>query len=116
MFRPYRLRQIDFGGSFKIHKIVSVNSENTNQISFNIFPNPNNGKFLMSIDGISKKNNTEINIYSIDGRLVYQSNIDKHLIADNKISLNENLNLPIGLYIANCMVDGVKFPIKIIVN
>jgi len=115
----YRLRQTDFNGAYKVYKIISLNDEDVNKgnaVIFKVLPNPNNGNFSFYIDGLNAKSKAEINVYSLDGKLLYQAGIDNSLLVSGKITLNANLGLAPGIYIANCVVDGVKTPLKVIVK
>ena len=112
----YRLKQIDLDGTFKIYKTVSVETVKNSKVQFIVFPNPNNGTFTMSLDGLKDHNNANITISTPDGRPVYERQLLKGELTENKQELNLNLNLTKGLYIATCVIDGVKYPLKIIVN
>ena len=112
----YRLKQTDIDGVFKYHSIVSVNMKKNKAIIFYAYPNPNNGDFILSIDGIQKNKQIETKIFTMDGRLIFSKLITSDMISDNQIILKVDINLVPGVYLANCTIDGINYPIKIIVN
>ena len=112
----YRLKQIDLDGTFKIYKTVSVETVRNSKVLFSVFPNPNNGVFTLSLNGLKVHNSAGIIISSTDGRPVYERQLLKSDLAEDKQELSLDLNLAKGLYIATCVIDGVKYPVKMLVN
>lgn len=72
-----------------------------------IFPNPNNGDFIISINKLSE--NTFIEVYNTLGQLIFRDNLTKHLA---QINLKEKSN---GLYFLKIDEGGkIIFTSKII--
>lgn len=112
----YRLKQTDLDGSFKYHKIVSVDLDKKSAVGFYAYPNPSSGNFVLSITGISNKSAVETTIYTIDGKLIYSNSTEPGRLEENKSALNLNVELVPGIYIAGCVVNGVYHHLKVIVN
>ncbi len=112
----YRLKQVDINGSYKMYNPVSVEFNIEDHITFKVFPNPNTGTFTLYLSGVPGNSNSEISIYTVDGKRVYFNEIDKGSMEEHSINLNVSLGLTKGLYIANCIVNGVKYPLKISVE
>jgi hypothetical protein len=112
----YRLKQVDFNGSFKYHKIVSVSLNKSNEVAFNIFPNPNNGSFVVSASGTTNNKNTHVLVYTIDGRVLYDQIVDPEIINDNSFRLNTDLKLVPGIYFVVLSTDDLYRPLKMIVE
>lgn len=62
----YRLKQVDFDGTFAYSKTVKVSSDES---KIHIFPNPSNGSVRITVSTESPLYNIEIT--DVDGRLVY---------------------------------------------
>ena len=75
--------------------LLRINKIENNKLSVNIFPNPNDGRFIIKI--YSKEHcKFAINIYNTLGKLVYS---EKNLKVDTQNQINMNIgNLPKGLY------------------
>ncbi len=80
-------------------------SENTNSISFDIYPNPTFGKFTIELEKPDKAN---ITIYNIAGKKVF----NKHYTSNELIEIN--LDAPNGLYFIKVETDKGVFTEKII--
>lgn len=90
-------------------------SDNLNEglYNFNIYPNPNNGRFQIDFD-ILKTNDIEINIYNSMGQVVY-SEIENSF--EGKYSKNIDLNsLSRGIYLININSNNKLFSNKIIIK
>jgi hypothetical protein len=81
---------------------LGLNSSNLNT-SFQLFPNPNNGAFTISVS--EHTGSTPISIFNSVGQLIYQSEIDS-----DKIEIN--LSLASGVYIVK--VDDQQ--IRMVIN
>jgi hypothetical protein len=80
----------------------------SNQISFDVFPNPANGQITVSLAGKSK--NCSLKIYNLLGEIVYSQSLMEQ-------STKINLNLKSGLYFVNVLDEsGNKSTRKIIVQ
>lgn len=91
----YRLKQTDYDGNFEFSDIISRKCKNNNLPSINIYPNPNNGNFL--IEGLEK--NTTLKIFNRFGEKIKEQYIN---FEKEDISIN---NLPRGIYIVQLQLE-----------
>jgi len=87
--------------------------EETKEVNFNIYPNPNNGVFSLNINETENKN-LSLNIFNVLGQVVYTENIQNY----TKVSKDINLShLEKGLYTLSISNDeGSKTSKKIILQ
>lgn len=67
----YRLKQVDFDGSFELSKITSSFFDAPNG-SMNIFPNPANNYININLDNRFINTKTDIYIFNLNGELINQ--------------------------------------------
>jgi hypothetical protein len=91
----YRLKMIDIDGTYKYSKIVEVTFGNKENIAnFQIYPNPNNGSFIIKANGLGDQI-LPIKIFDNLGRVIHQIDIKE---GTNSVSLK---NLISGMYYLN---------------
>ncbi|MBK6832863.1 MAG: T9SS type A sorting domain-containing protein [Bacteroidetes bacterium] len=112
----YRLKQIDHDGKFEYHSIISVDREESKNIKFVVFPNPNQGEFSVDFSGIENEHEVMIEMYSMDGKLVYSNQFISSSSATNTVQIIPQEKIVAGQYFVNFIVEGVKYPVKVIVN
>ncbi|MDG5800540.1 trypsin-like peptidase domain-containing protein [Marinilabiliaceae bacterium ANBcel2] len=74
-------------------------------IDLYIYPNPANGTLWFKSNNLTAQSTTAIKIYSVDGRMVYQSFVDT---TDNKGSVDISM-LNNGIYVIGFIIDGKSF-------
>ncbi|WP_179021239.1 reprolysin-like metallopeptidase [Winogradskyella forsetii] len=90
---------------------LSVN-EVDNTTDFNIYPNPNNGTFNISMRH-PQSNKIDITVYDINGRRIFEEQYDSAQILEQQINLNQ---VQSGMYLVE-VKDGLHTVIKkIVVN
>jgi hypothetical protein len=103
----YRLKQTNTNGSYSYTGILYVDNCNNNYNGFSVYPNPNNGEFIILAKQIT--DNTSLEIYNNLGQLVNKTTLKE---TSTKISLASEA---IGIYQIMIMEDGSKvFTAKII--
>lgn len=112
----YRLKQIDFNGVFEYHPIISVDYEAKNNVKFVVFPNPNMGEFSVDFSGIENEHEVVIEMYSMEGKLVYKNQFMSESMATNTVHIVPEEKIQSGQYIVNFYVEGIKYPVKVLVN
>ena len=90
----YRLKQIDFDGNYECFSPVAVNnSNNENDISINLYPNPITlGNDLIVYSEIINEN-TLFSVIDIKGTVIFNN----YTISSNTITINTN-NIEKGIY------------------
>jgi hypothetical protein len=109
----YRLRQYDLDGNLSLEKIIASNCIFSNDFSFELYPNPNNGQFNVAIHSNVQKD-AQIGVYTADGKLVDNKSVA--LTSGSNlfpISLNE---VPTGIYFVHLIIGTDTFMHKVSVN
>lgn len=68
------------GNSTSPSKFININPVSVKEVNFeelfNLYPNPNNGKFTLSFNEVLFSENFEVNIYDINGKLIKTEKIN----------------------------------------
>jgi hypothetical protein len=96
----YSVEITDNNGCKNISDTYNYTSVNLNEITqendISIFPNPNSGSFYVKLP-LSENKQYSIQLYSIDGKMVYNKNIDLLQSNDNLMEIKLD-NVASGLY------------------
>ncbi len=109
----YRLRQYDLDGNLSLDKIIASNCIFSNDFSFELYPNPNNGNFNVAIHSNTLKN-AQIRIYTSDGKLVEDINLLLN-VGTNLFPLTLT-KVETGIYFAHLTIGTESFINKVSVN
>lgn len=112
----YRLKQTDYNGNYTYFQIISVDHEGSKEITFTVYPNPNQGQFTVDFTGIENNHEIEVLMYDRQGKLVYNQSIFSESLATNTFSILPETQIAAGAYLVNFVVEGIKYPIKVIVQ
>ncbi len=74
-FLYYRLKQVDYNGSFTYSKVISVKIEKSNSLKIGICPNPAADIITLEVGQNKRNMKIEIEIYDVPGRKIIQSEI-----------------------------------------
>jgi hypothetical protein len=97
-FNPYDQDELwvtSFGNGMKVGNLNSTGTPSFNNFSLNefqLYPNPNNGRFTFSTPKVF--NISELEIFDIKGRIVFQQN----LLPENNKEILDVPSLPDGIY------------------
>ncbi|MGB1216387.1 MAG: lamin tail domain-containing protein, partial [Saprospiraceae bacterium] len=105
----YRLKQIDFDQAFSITKVIRI-SFGKKEISINISPNPNNGSFQYSINGLTNNPAFELTVFDSFGRMVSQQN---HSEIQGNMDLKHLAN---GIYIFSIQIGTDIYVERIMIH
>jgi len=83
--------------------ITPLNIDEFGLTNFNVFPNPNNGSFVIKFNG-SLKQTINIELFDIRGRKIYTKSYQNNGEFNQEIHLN---SVQSGMYILN-VTDGIK--------
>ena len=88
--------------------ITGIHNNRSNQVAFDVFPNPGNGQLTISISGNYEK--YDLKIYNMLGENVFSQILDAQ-------TTHINLNLKSGMYFVNILDDsGSKSTRKLIIQ
>jgi len=112
----YRLKQTDYNGKFEYFQVISVDMERSQHITFMVYPNPNQGQFTVDFTGVENNHEIDVILYDQSGKLVYHRSILSESLATNTFRIIPEQQIASGNYMVNFVVEGVKYPIKVIVQ
>lgn len=112
----YRLRQVDYDGSFSFSNIIALPKRNTKSaFHVTIFPNPSDGSFqVIKAEGVS--GDMVMSISDISGRVLYLhtwQNDGSGIMVD---LLRDRFSLTAGCYLVNFITDTQNSSIKLIIR
>lgn len=108
--RYYRLKQVDFDGTYDYSESISIFSS-IDELDISVFPNPFTDYISFKFSGVDEKLMANIQIYNNIGQLVYESDHDISAEDSPKISLK---TLHSGVYFLKIAIDKRFFTFKII--
>jgi hypothetical protein len=110
----YRLKQTDYDGEVKYTDLRTIHIGETANVSWNVYPNPAQGEFMVSVSGL-KNTEVSLNIFDLTGKLFYTRII--HIETDQQIiSVNDLQVLSSGIYIVQMMADQPVFSTKLVIK
>ena len=103
----------DWSDSLEVNIVEGATALPQNNLELGITPNPNNGKFILSLYS-EKEDNLNIEIYNTAGKLIYKD-LGHYVFANNswKIDLGKQ---PVGIYIMHIYSQDVNKQIKFIIE
>jgi hypothetical protein len=105
----YRLKQTDLNGEFDYSPIVQVNQNNIQEIK--LYPNPaNSGDEVVLNFPSGHESNVDVNILSIDGKLVYQATFD--ISETHQVIIDIGVEFIPGLYLVKTNLLTAKLVVK----
>ena len=81
--------------------------------AFNIYPNPNNGKFVLEISSLQDQR-VSLDILAVDGKKVYEKNYGK--IQGQTTEQIDLSNMPSGIYLVKLMMGDEINTQKLIIR
>ncbi len=112
----YRLKQTDFSGKYSISKYISISINKENNVSFIIFPNPNNGEFYVNVGGIENNHEIEVFIYDNKQALIYNAKTDIESVINKQFNFKLKETLKVGLYNVLFVMEGVRYKCNLIIQ
>jgi hypothetical protein len=108
----YRLKQVDYDGTFSYSDIVAIENNYTNLSNFNVYYDGQNIQIRYELDNVV---NYSVMIYDISGKLVY-SGILNGYIGNNSEVIPFNKSLMNGIYSINIIDGNQVFSKNILIN
>ncbi|MBK7819369.1 MAG: T9SS type A sorting domain-containing protein [Sphingobacteriaceae bacterium] len=112
----YRLKQFDLDGSYTYSGILAVSLDRLSKLIFVVYPNPNNGEFIIEISGAKAKTNITVELIDQSGEIQYQSDFLIEDMTKFKIPINPPNKLSGGIYICKLKSGDSVYNIKVIIN
>lgn len=97
---------------FRVDPSAVVEAE-TEVISLEVAPNPNDGNFAVMIN-CAKEGNISLQIFSVTGQVLYEK-----LFSNNNLQIAETIdlsNVPKGMYIVQVIADKRKVSKRFVIN
>jgi hypothetical protein len=110
----YRLKQVDFDGTFAYSNVVKVNSNAQKANALSVYPNPFNNAYNVSFDA-ANAGMVELKMVDIQGKVVAEYSAPA-IKGENKISLDNLSNVSAGVYFVKVTVDGETQVLKLVKN
>jgi hypothetical protein len=110
----YRLKQIDFNGTYTYSQVIKINAKSTATNSMVVYPNPSVGEFNVSFQS-NIEGNGLIEISDIQGKVIYTKNVLVSLGANN-FPIEEKANFGKGIYFVKFNMNGEIHVEKLVKN
>jgi hypothetical protein len=108
----YRLKQVDYDGTFSYSDIVAIENNYTNLSNFNVYYDGQNIQIRYELDNVV---NYSVMVYDISGKLVY-SGILNGYVGNNSEVIPFNKSLMNGIYSINIIDENQVFSKNILIN
>lgn len=116
-YNYYRLKQVDFDGSFNYSKIVAINIDKKYQSDLIVFPNPSSQEFFIETKEIKYNSQVKVFLINTESKVVFEKSVNLSETADiNLIKLKPESPLAGGVYVCKIVVDGIEHSTKIIIQ
>ncbi|MCX6182756.1 MAG: T9SS type A sorting domain-containing protein [Bacteroidetes bacterium] len=107
----YRLKQTDYDGTFCYSKVVAVESKNSNNFSFLLYPNPSNGSTISFVLPENKASSS-LEIYDALGKIIFS----EKLTSQSHYILEWSEKPAAGVYFVTLKSGDQSFNQKLIVE
>ena len=112
----YRIKQVDLDNTIKYHQVIAITSTKKNQISFDIYPNPNDGTFFIDLKGMENNRDVEVKFYDKTGKMVHNYLTDVFSIQSKVFKMNIGDEHEIGVYVVVFTVEGINYYSKLVLE
>lgn len=112
----YRILQVDLDNKFYYHNIIAITSNKKTPVIFDIYPNPNNGSFLIEMEGIENNREAEVRFYDKTGKLVQSYFTDLFSIQSKVFNMNIGEEHERGIYVVVLTIEGVNHYSKLVLE
>ena len=108
----YRLKQVDYDGTFNYSDIVAIENNYTNLSNFNVYYDGQNIQIRYELDNVV---NYSVMVYDISGKLVYNGILNGY-VGNNSEVIPFNKSLVSGVYSINIIDGNQVFSKNILIN
>jgi len=114
--RYYKLKQVDFDGNKKFYGPINVISKVVEGGEFKIYPNPNNGEFYISLDGLNSNEKVKLVIRDMKNTNIYDEWIELNSSGYYRKLYQPKVELTKGIYILKIERVNSELSTKLIVE
>ena len=107
----YRLKQVDLNGTSSFSKTIKIVLDQSNELALDIFPNPSNGHFNLSVAALATEGN--VRIFDMKGSLIHQ---EKIVAADFQVLELDFQHLKPGMYLMELATAGQSVAKRILIH
>ena len=111
----YRLKQTDYDGHYTYSDLVPVNFNNGSAFTFEVFPNPNNGTFNVTLNK-ETAGEVRFEVYDMLAKDVYSMVLPFVSSGPQIISIDPEKKLAAGVYLIVGYADNNVYRKKVVVN
>lgn len=112
----YRLKQVDFNGTFSYSKIAAVDFKASTEFSFDLYPNPNKGTdFTITFEGIDNKE-VLVEVIDVTGKELFSEILVNKENESSAFVINPKNKLLPGVYIITATSNQRIYRKKLIVE
>jgi hypothetical protein len=108
----YRLKQIDFDGSFNYSNIVTVNTSNDDKFSSKVFPNPFESQFAVEVN-TPQEGEAVLSLIDITGKVIGSKSVQL-TTGRNLVDFTETDGIVSGVYFMQIVQGDYKAVQKVI--
>ena len=94
---------------YKIYIFDPLSVEENNFSNISVYPNPNEGSFTVDLRRLTNSNNILVELFSINGQLIYQKNTSESI-------LKINIDRTAGIYFLRLTSGGQVMNKKVIIS
>lgn len=94
---------------------VGINDLLASTLSYNVFPNPNNGNMSVSFN-LDTKRNVKLELIDLLGKTIETATNSNLQAGDYSFEFGKNNKLAAGIYLSKLTVDGTTYSQKVIVE
>ena len=114
-FTYYRLKQVDFDGSFLYSETIAVGTKNPDNHSMNISSAANGTGNILKFTGYAENETVVVNMYDITARLAYTCTITMNTFGSGILELGRE-HIPGGIYIVKTISGKSSYSEKVVMK
>ncbi|MBC7862082.1 MAG: T9SS type A sorting domain-containing protein, partial [Bacteroidia bacterium] len=112
----YRLKQTDLNGTSEYSEIIAVEFDRSKDITFTVFPNPNEGEFTVDFSELENNYDVTVELVDMQGKLVYSNTFLTAEMNGKQLLIHPKDKVAAGLYNCNLKIEGVVYTARVVVH
>ena len=115
--RYYRLKQVDFNGSYIYSDVIAVLLGNNNDLTLSVYPNPLSGTVLnLAVSGLADAEEAEVNVSNLMGQSILTSNLNGSAGGQVTQQLNLPSDMAKGMYLVSVRRGNKTYNQRLVVR